>query len=431
MNINQSILCDVCNSGINFRYQVGFVEDIKIKFCCPKCGTPININLKIQQFPQRIIPTIKNASFTEENFQTMEFSFQASSEYVTPKSFLNPYNTFSDSNPYLIFNLLSPFIQAQSILGGDNLIKFKEHCLSGISSKKYFNIYERLNYLFFSKSPYFVSEINKQFKSLGVNDIKVENNDKSMLEGIYYFNIRYFDSFLCNGYFEEKNKIILENINLLKEKNIDEFNKLVEKFTEDNKINTYEKRILRTIDNYINHFEELIPAISLNYLKDPDSLNAVFSSFTTRTMTFSDIKNIYLEVYENLLEIYDLIVALNNIFYRNDFNTMHKRPKSLGFLKSNNVKYLDDFSNLNKGCKLHYLKIDEVFNKLMPNLDNKMRNTIGHESWEYDEYSQKIKSENNIQEKSLLEYAYECYNMFLNCVVIYKLIVDIKYNKLK
>ena len=66
----------------------------------------------------------------------------------------------------------------------------------------------------------------------------------------------------------------------------------------------------------------------------------------------------------------------------------------------------------------------------MPNLNNKIRNVIGHEDWEYDEYNQKIKYGNNTQEKYLLEYAYECYSMFLNCVAIYKLIVDIKYNNL-
>lgn len=430
MNINQGILCDVCNSSINFRYQIGFINYIKFKFCCPECGCPIYMEIKFKSSdnmsPPQITPSIKNATFTTENIQNMKFSIQASSEHITTKNLINPYN-----NPSHNFNdIMSPFIQSKIILGGDNLIKFKEHCLRGLSAKKNLNIYERLNSLFFSKSNHFVPEINKQLSSLNLSDIIVKNNELSMLEGIYNFNIRYFNNFLCEGEFTKINNIILENIKIIKEKNITEFNNLIAKFNENNLLNIYEKRILRTINNYIDHFEELIPAMSLKYVKDINNLSNIFENFTTRTITFNDIKNIYLEVYENLLEIYDLIIALNNIFYRNNFNSMCERPTSLSFLRSNNVEYLDDFENLNKGCKIHYLRNNEIFNNLMPNLNNKIRNVIGHEDWEYDEYNQKIKYGNNTQEKYLLEYAYECYSMFLNCVAIYKLIVDIKYNNL-
>lgn len=430
MNNNKSILCEVCNSGINLRYQVGFIENFDIKFCCPECGSPITITINLG-VPPKIEHHLKNAVSTYEPFEKMKFSVQTSSEFVTPKDFSNPHNKLLlDPEKQVPEFLMSPFIQSRFILGPKNLIEFQTHCRRGLLYKENFNIYERLNFLYFSESTYFVAELNKQLNLVGLNNIKVENNKKSMLNGIYQFNIRYFDGFLCSNEFICKNKVILDNIKKLKQDNKKQFEELIDYFTSNKLIDIYERRILRTINNYIINFNQFIPSINLKYLNDNKELEYILNNYTTRTIFFDDIKNIYLEVYENLLEIYNVVMALDNIFYRNDFKKMPPRPTSLHFLRNNKVDSLSDFMSLNKGCKTHYLNSNEVFNTLMPNLNSKLRNVIGHESWEYDEVTQKIKFENTEQDKFLLEYAFECYSMLVNCVAIYKLLIDIKYNSL-
>ncbi|MGL5559193.1 MAG: hypothetical protein ACRDC3_08600 [Paraclostridium dentum] len=430
MNNNKAILCEVCNSGINLRYQVGFIENFDIKFCCPECGSPITINIKLCD-PPKIEFSLKNAVSTSEHFEKMKFSVQTSSEFVTPKDFTNPHNKLlSDSENQIPDFLMPPFIQSKFILGTKNLIEFQTHCKRGLLYKEKFNIYERINFLYFSESTYFISELNKQLNLVGLSNIKVENNKKSMLNGIYQFNIRYFDGFLCSGEFALKNEVILNSIKKLKKDNKKQFDELIDFFTSNKLIDIYERRILRTINNYIINFNEFIPSINLKYLNDNTKLEYILSNYTTRALLFDDIKNIYLEVYENLLEIYNVVMALNNVFYRNDFKKMPPRPKSLNFLRGNKVNLLSDFMSLNKGCKTRYLNNSEIFNTLMPNLNSNLRNIIGHESWEYDEITQKIKFENTEQDKFLLEYAFECYSMLVNCVAIYKLLIDIKYNSL-
>lgn len=436
MNHNQSIRCSVCNSGINVRIQAGYEESTKIRFCCPECGIPINVEAVFKVLDKGMINVsyndLRNAYLVEEDLSEMKYAIQASNHYITTKNILNPHNTESFGQ-----DIFSPFIQMRSYLG-DNIIKFQAHCKVGIDATNKFHVYERINKLYSLRSKYFIDNINKAFDEENI-DKRVGNTEQSMLEGIYFFNIYYFNRFLVPGEFAEKNKIINTVIADIKKKNSNEFNKMVKAFCSNGTIEIYEKKLLRTIDSYIKKFRCFMPAISLKYLLSNIDKNDLFRKFTIRTITFYDIKNIYLEVYENILDVYNVAIALNNIFYRNSYFKMGNMPKELSsnYFKKHKIKSLDDFMHLTNGCKIHYLKEDEIFNELMPKLNNKLRNMLGHESWIYDDSIQKIssnivtKDKAKIYEKDLLEYAYECYGMFLNVVTMYKLVIDIKNSYIK
>lgn len=434
MNHNQAIRCSVCNSGINVRVQVGYDESNKVRFCCPECGIPINVEVVFKN-TGKSMPYVtydaKNASVVEENFEEMQYAIQASKHYITTKDTSNPHN---DVNVQGIF---SPFLQMRKYLG-KSIINFQTHCKMGLDASNKFHVYERINKLYSLRSKYFVDNINKSFDEKNI-DKKVKDTERSMLEGIYFFNIHYFNHFLVPGEFAEKNKIINTAIADIKKRNLSEFNKMVKVFCSNGTIEIYEKKLLRTIDSYIKKFRYFMPAISLKYLLSNVDKDDLFSNFTIRTMTFYDIKNVYIEVYENILDVYSVVIALNNIFYRDLYYKMGDMPKELSsnYFKKNKVKSLDDFMHLTNGCKIHYLKEKEIFNTLMPKLNNKLRNMLGHESWIYDDSLQKISSNIVLKdkvkayEKDLLEYAYECYDMFLNVVTMYKLVIDIRNSYIK
>lgn len=66
----------------------------------------------------------------------------------------------------------------------------------------------------------------------------------------------------------------------------------------------------------------------------------------------------------------------------------------------------------------------------MPNFNKNIRNSIGHESWIYIPFDYKILFKNEkgtiTDEMYLLEFVYECWNLAINCISIYKVIQDVK-----
>ena len=105
----------------------------------------------------------------------------------------------------------------------------------------------------------------------------------------------------------------------------------------------------------------------------------------TTTVSFEDVKYYYLECFEAIGEIMALVVAYNNLKYRNDCLKMAESS----FEK---VKTLKDFISMrNKGHKLSFCTNAESFYNLMGlEVDNGLRNAIGHDSYTYDGVNQVI-----------------------------------------
>lgn len=408
----------------------------EIRFNCPECGIPINVTLEFvhKEDGFSINHNIKNAEFIE-GFKECDYSIQCSSEFFTTKNVFNPYKSLEGKSEYVPKDLFSPFIQSRSFLG-NNLTFFSNHCYRIAENIEKLNVFERLNTLYYFKSSYFTMHMNEFFKRNNI-ERKVEDSEISKLENIYYFNIRYLNEFLKINEFSEINKDIISNIHEIQKVNKSQLYKCIEKLVLNDDLELYEKKIVKLIRIYISKFKFLIPAISIEYLRKDINKNDIYKEYTMRTCTFDDIRNIYSEVYENIIDIYDCIAMLNNIYYRNDYEKFKllKDIKNAPYKIKNNKKLtinnLTDFKLLNKGLKLYYIKDDEEkFNKYMPKLENYLRNSLAHESWNYDEENQIIKYEDKIkgkiEEHSLLEYANECYNLFVKLISIYKILIDLK-----
>jgi hypothetical protein len=99
--------------------------------------------------------------------------------------------------------------------------------------------------------------------------------------------------------------------------------------------------------------------------------------------------------YKDLAEVFSrqlvLVAGLNNIFHRGDFNLFSDEVR-LSKKNHNVIKEfscLDDYANVDLGKKL--LAIDNSFFEFNEDaLDNKLRNSIAHFKYEYDEVSQII-----------------------------------------
>lgn len=78
-----------------------------------------------------------------------------------------------------------------------------------------------------------------------------------------------------------------------------------------------QSQIYKIMDEFINVFPSLIPAISLQYIGE-DSFD--FENEGSTTSTFDTVKQFYLDTYETLGNLMIIPVALNNIKYRGDID---------------------------------------------------------------------------------------------------------------
>ena len=144
----------------------------------------------------------------------------------------------------------------------------------------------------------------------------------------------------------------------------------------------------------------------------------------TTTVSFEDVKYYYLECFEAIGEIMALVVAYNNLKYRNDCLKMAESS----FEK---VKTLKDFISMrNKGHKLSFCTDAESFYNLMGlEVDNGLRNAIGHDSYTYDGVNQVISyfpsgqlGKGDAQTIYLIEFIQKTINLFYVLVALIELL---------
>ncbi len=112
------------------------------------------------------------------------------------------------------------------------------------------------------------------------------------------------------------------------------------------------------------------------------------------TSNFDSVKQFYLDVYEALGNLLIIPVALNNIKYRNSFDTLNRID--------NRNNTLTDFIGLTKANRYKYCVDTEIYiEKLNIIVNSKLRNAIGHNDVEYDTASQKITYIPNPRDRSV------------------------------
>lgn len=166
--------------------------------------------------------------------------------------------------------------------------------------------------------------------------------------------------------------------------------------------------IYKVYDEFMMVYQRLIPALAIQYCKD-DSFD--FEREGSTTSSFDSVKQFYLDAYEALGNLMIIPVALNNIKYRSDINSMNPIE--------NNVNSLEDYIKLTKASRYHLCLDSEVYTGFLKILVNaKLRNAIGHNDVEYNSVDQLITYIPNPKDRTkkrteyLLEFENEAMRMF-------------------
>lgn len=391
MVFNTFIKCQVCGSITRIRLQVGWQKEHPIVVACGKCGTSLSGNVEIGQDEPGLKFSFDNAD--EVLDEEADYLVECSGEFPTVKQ---------GSAEELEGLVITPFIRYMSCMKSDD--SYEQFCkaVSQLNAtKRKWKEYHRIINLFEKNSEYLVQEIQKEFSGQYFQC----RDESEILRAVHMIEV--------HGLYSSLKKDILDNISFcagilkldsVQAKSLIDFLNSHDGFH----LDELQELIYKLYDEYMTVYQRLIPALAIQYCKD-NSFDFEYEGSTTSS--FDSVKQFYLDVYEALGNLLIIPVALNNIKYRADVNSMNPIEK--------NVSSLEDFIKLTKATRFHYCINTEVYTDFLDVVVNaKLRNAIGHNDVEYDAVSQLITYIPNPKDRTkkkteyLLEFENEAMHMF-------------------
>lgn len=391
MVFNTFIKCQVCGCITRVRLQVGWQEEHPIEVACGKCGISLSGSVKIRQDRPGLSFSFDNADDVQD--EDADYIVECSGEFPTAKQ-----AEAADLEGLVI----TPFIRYINCMKTDESYEEFVQAVSKLNeTAKKWKSYKRILNLAKNKSEYLTQEIQKEFSGYYFQC----RDESEILRAVHMIEV--------HGLYSALRKDILDDISFsagILKMDSAQTNSLVDFLNSHDGFHLEELQelIYKVYDEFMMVYQRLIPALAIQYCKD-DSFD--FEREGSTTSSFDNVKQFYLDAYEALGNLMIIPVALNNIKYRSDINSMNPIE--------NNVNSLEDYIKLTKASRYHLCLDSEVYTGFLKILVNaKLRNAIGHNDVEYNSVDQLITYIPNPKDRTkkrteyLLEFENEAMRMF-------------------
>ena len=405
---NLFILCEMCGTVMNLRAQIGFY-DIPFNVHCPECKTSINGKLLCTEGASNL--EITNAYKTDQ-YDSEFYSFELSAEFPTRKMIKK---NMSVSNTEI-----SPFIRNFEFYGdmelATNATKKAMFFADFKNSSNWNDIKSNFELLWNGQTERFISRIKNEIKDTKYTAISSVLNELDAYMALHQLFIT------TTGVSEVvKPDSLKKYIDISKSmftKNREDFKKVTDFANKKNdEFNSIEKKGFKLIDNFSKIYDQLIPIVALRNANKIENIDKL--EYGIMTANFEELSDFYAKSFEWILDNIDVVISLNNIFVRNNYN-----------ICSNNKNLQNMNKEPSKFAKLNYLSETELFGTEIISLKRIIRNSIQHFDSEINYTTQEIIFSNNHKGNSnetslyLMEFANLCLENFN--VIIY--LLEIVYN---
>lgn len=398
MVANYFFKCKVCGEITCIKYQMGFIENHPIRFKC-QCGVTLN-GCKDHSGIH-----FQNADMCGEDMNPIPSQvITCSPEFLTipPKRVEKAEDIF----------LISPFIMATMDMEYEEfraeftrILSYKSNGLQDVKNCN--DLFEVKNY--------------EKLKQIIARDMKLTpeyfpmENDADILRAMNYVNqMQYMN--------EIGSKHLIQTQDLFAKALQDHKDQVIGMAMLLNRVGNLEKWRKDSVKLQIAVFEKieyLLPVVGIEYYKS--QVEAVLkNSNVITTASFDDIKTLYVDLYEHLCRTVGVVVGLDNIVTRGDFNKLRNNSNITG-------GSLEGFIGEHVHGKIvNYLSEQEPFEKLVGNhLNKEIRNAIGHFNYEAEVVGQVVpgsygqiirfidaKDDSKSIEKTLKEICYYIWQMY-------------------
>ncbi|KLV27218.1 hypothetical protein ABW02_06755 [Niallia circulans] len=417
MNHNLNLKCEVCKNVVRLKVYAGYVLENQFAFTCPECSITIdgyliwNENVEgefIKEFK------CKNAKITEDENET--HMLQIATEFFTDKI-----KRFDMNDPTMFF---SPFImdtvefdvkQKKQMMVqyiSDNFEK------SLTTSLRIWELYKNQKIKYLNRQLI----LHKFVKPVPVGQVLQIDYLDTLREVIY----RPFIPFLSEKNFLVKIKKFRELLNNVKKNHKHETQELYNDLRD--LIENAEENLIHLLKNFSEFYDSIWPIILADIYKG-ENISEIKEKRGILTTNFENLKDYYVEAFEILCSLLPIYLGVQNIKNRGNRNkfeeNISKEFKTIQSLKDYYIKVV------NKGNKVKFFEKENIFTSLFDIpylLNNIVRNSIGHHSYEYvaDEQLIYFKDRNKKESLYLIEFSDLLYTTFYGTFVSLELVIFMK-----
>lgn len=396
------------------RTQVGWLPGHPIRIHCAKCGILISGECVQDQENAGFAVHFQNAKMVEPKSADINYYIEVSGELMTAK--IRLFSSEEDEfQPPPFFNT----IWSMEDDDHESFLMFKKNVLQFLYFiENDWPFVRRIHELWMSKNHEYLPAQMREYLPVDAFPL---NNELEYLRGIHQLFLIGFHPVLPKDFYSVKTKSIWESISDVARKKPDGFKALTEFFFNNGLLDKYENRFLQILNTFIEKYPFFITVIGIDSYKEMPNL----LQKGTTTVSFDDVKHFYLDCFEVIGDVIALIVAYNNLKYRNNYTTL---PNS-SFPKIQTLNdYIDKMNN--KGHKVTFCETDEIFNQIISlDTDNGLRNAVGHGSYSYDGISQIIhyfpsgKQDKGTEEQIfLVEFMRKAWAQFQTIIILIELV---------
>lgn len=182
MTHNIFVKCDVCESILNLKWQVGYLPKSIFRISCGKCKTSIEGVLYTNNRDASLSYEIINAKEIEPKLEFYcDYIIPISGELLTEK-IRNGEENFKPT----------PFMNLVNLVGIENFSIFNERFLRGIERiKTYKKICDRLNELYINKEYNYLKSMLKEDFNINIKKLDI----KKLFGEKYKIDFSFYNSF--------------------------------------------------------------------------------------------------------------------------------------------------------------------------------------------------------------------------------------------
>lgn len=414
MNHNLNLKCEVCENIVRLKVYGGYKNENFFSYSCPECS--INIDGRLiwnENLEEGFIKEFQCNNATESVKEGKESHIlQIATEFYTDKI-----KRFDPDDISLFF---SPFMKDTS----SNEMKFKKTSLVKYTTDNFRDEYNnamRILQLYKNRKFKYLDRqllLHKYIKPVPLGQL-LKIDYQNVITDVVYSPFRIF---LGEKGYDKKITSLRYVLNSVKKRNNNETLKLKEEMKE--LVSSSEEDLVHLLENFYNYHHYIWPVI-LSTIYKTENIDEIKKNQGILTTNFEALKNYYVESFEVLCNVLPLFLGIQNIKLRNDRNKFSTEMEK-NFPK---IKTIIDFDEKvsNKGNKIKFFENENIFSDyfdIKSTLNNAIRNSIGHHSYQYESENQLIKFQDrkNSFELYLIEFSELLFETFFATFIAIEII---------
>jgi len=419
LNTRLNIQCKVCGNIVLLKVYGGYVPENRFTYSCPECSITISGYLVWNTDTKKgLIKELScsNAEIVDRNIGEKSHILQLATEFYTDK--IKPYRLTDPTtffSPYLFENAHS--IEKSTIVK-TIMAQFDEKLEITL---RIWELYKKQNYKYldrqlisqgFIQKPRFVTESLKVNYSRVIPEIVFD---------------QYAFVFIKNESYSDQLSEVYKIMNTLMRVNSQEMLDLKKDLY--NLVTYSDENIVQLLKSFAQYFRLIWPIILTNILQS-ENIQDIKEKKGILTTNFDMLMNYYVEAYEILCSVLPLFLGVQNIHSRGSRN--YFEPEIANNFPKINTICLYEKQVTNKGNKTKFFDKENIFFPLLDHkvLDNVIRNSIGHHSFEYHSDQQLIKFKGRVgdeKELYLIEFGDLLYKTIYTTLCAFIIINFFKY----